>query len=79
MPELEKEKLNKLERLVAVLPKIYPPMWELLFRSFLQGLFTALGATIGLSIFIAIISFILGRLGLLGELGRLGEILKINK
>lgn len=51
---------KKLKLIFGVLEKTYPPMKVLLFRSFITGLFTALGATIGLSLVLALVTYLLG-------------------
>lgn len=70
-----KEDARKFHLLLDALPRIYPPLSRLLMRSFLSGLFSALGATIGLSLVIGIITYLLKSLGLLPQLtGYLGKI-----
>lgn len=51
--------IKKLEILTSAVDKVYPSMKRLILRSFVQGLFVALGSTVGLSIIIALITFIL--------------------
>lgn len=54
--------IKKLEMLTQAVEKIYPDAKHLMWRSFLQGLFVSIGATIGFSLLIAIITFTLTQL-----------------
>ena len=67
-PRIDKHTQQKLEILINSINNVYPSFPKLLVRSFSQGLFIALGATIGLSIVLAVITFILNRLGLTASL-----------
>jgi hypothetical protein len=51
--------IKKLEILTQAVEKVYPSAKWLMWRSFLQGLFVALGSTVGLSIVIALLTFFL--------------------
>lgn len=54
-----KEITKKLDILISSIEKVYPSPKKLFIRSFLTGLFTALGATVGLSIVIALLTLAL--------------------
>ena len=58
----DKEVAKRLNQLYGLLTKQYPSYPKLMLRSFISGVFTAIGATIGLSIFLAILGFILVKL-----------------
>lgn len=53
---------KKVEILIGAVDKIYPSMKVLMFRSFVQGIFVALGSTIGLAIVLGILAVILHQL-----------------
>ncbi|AKM84852.1 MAG: hypothetical protein VE98_C0001G0398 [candidate division Kazan bacterium GW2011_GWA1_50_15] len=61
------------------LEKYYTSWSSLMARSFVSGLFTALGATIGLALVLGLAGLILDRLGVLpvvgGFFGRINEVL----
>ncbi len=58
--KLGERNLN-LEQLAKSIERVYPSTAQMIWRSFLHGLFTALGATIGLAIVISIVTYILTR------------------
>ncbi len=55
------DKNKKIESIVAAIEKVYPSTAQMIWRSFLQGLFVALGATVGLAIVISVVTYILTR------------------
>ena len=57
-----KDVVQKMEALIRAVDKVYPKKRVLIWRSFLQGLFGAIGATIGLSIFLAFVTFFITQL-----------------
>lgn len=61
----DKEYIHKAEMLLKSVDKIFPSYRQLIMRSFLQGIFVALGTTIGFSIVIAIVTFMLSQLKLI--------------
>lgn len=61
--------LNLIHKIEDAVARVYPKTRVLIWRSFLQGLFVALGATVGLSIVIALLSFLLGNLSFIPGLG----------
>lgn len=64
MEEIDNKKLqNTLQTLVSSIDKVYLDRKRLMIRSFISGVFTGLGATIGLSIVLILIGFILHLLG----------------
>jgi len=62
--EEEKEKIKKLDHLISSINKFYPSTKQLIWRSFLQGVFVGLGTTIGVSIIIAILTYTISQLKL---------------
>lgn len=56
---------RKIDILIKSVDRIYPKMHNLIWRSFVHGLFFGLGTTIGLSIVLAIVAFILNQLKLI--------------
>ena len=47
----------KYERLLDAFERIYPSMPKMIWRSFVHGLFTALGATVGLAIIASLVTY----------------------
>jgi len=68
-----------LGQFAQALEKYYNSWSNLIARSFVSGLFTALGATIGLALVIGLAGLILEKLGVLpvvgGFFGRINEVL----
>jgi uncharacterized BrkB/YihY/UPF0761 family membrane protein len=58
----ERVKLNKIDHLIESINKIYPSTKQLVWRSFLQGIFVGLGTTIGVSIILAILTYSISKL-----------------
>ena len=52
-----------LEDLIKAINAVYLDRKKLIYRSFISGIFYALGATLGLSVFILIVSYILHLMG----------------
>jgi hypothetical protein len=52
-----------IDRLVQSLDKAYNRPWLMMWRSFLQGVMTAIGASVGTILIIAIIGFTVSKLG----------------
>ncbi len=50
---------KRLDKLIAALERSYPSTRRLIWRSFLQGLFVGIGATIGLSILVALVTYLI--------------------
>lgn len=65
MKESEKEGNEKIDKLVQSLNKLYPSIKQLIWRSFLQGIFVGLGTTIGVSIVLAILTYTISQLKLI--------------
>jgi galactitol-specific phosphotransferase system IIC component len=59
----DKEVVKRLDYLIHAMDKAYPPVSHLIVRSFVQGVFIGLGTTVGLSIILSIIAFILKMVG----------------
>lgn len=60
---------KRIEILASAIDKVYPNIKTLMFRSFIQGVFVALGTTVGLSLVLAIFTFILRQLGIIPAIG----------
>lgn len=58
----EREIIKKIEILTQSVERVYPKLTTLMWRSFVSGIFVALGTTIGLSIVLALLTFIIGQL-----------------
>ena len=50
---------EKIDYFLSSLDKTYPSTRTLMWRSFMMGIFTALGATVGFSLVVALVTFIL--------------------
>lgn len=59
----EKEGMKNLDRLVSAIDRAYHHPGPLVWRGFLIGLASGLGATIGVAVVLAIVGFILRELG----------------
>ena len=53
---------KKLTLLIQALDSVYPSYKQLLFRSFLQGIFFGLGTTIGVSLIVAVLTYLISSL-----------------
>lgn len=58
----KKEELKKIELLIQSIENIYPSTKELIWKSFLRGIFIGLGTTIGASIVIAALAYTISEL-----------------
>lgn len=56
---------EKIDKLIKALENIYPSTKELIWKSFLKGLFIGLGTTVGVSIVLAVITYSLNQLKLI--------------
>lgn len=63
--------IKKMEILTAAVEKVYPSATMLMWRSFVQGIFIALGSMIGFSIALAILIVILTQLKLMPQINNL--------
>lgn len=59
---------KKLDFVFRSVERVYPTIPVLLMRSFLTGLFTAIGATVGLSMVVTIVTFTLQKLNVIPPL-----------
>ncbi len=79
----EKKSLASLDNLVSAIDKAYHQPKELAKRSFLYGLMSGLGATIGVAIVLALLAYlirVLGGLPVIGQwLNELGRILPAGR
>ncbi len=75
---------KKLEMLVRVLENLYPSTKDLIWKSFLKGVFIGLGTTIGVSVVLALLTYLFAYLKVLPILGdiinetRVEDILRKN-
>lgn len=58
----ERDTIRKIEILIQAVERVYPRTRVMIWRSFLHGVFVALGATIGLSIVFAVLTFLITQL-----------------
>lgn len=58
----DKQTQRKLALLIRALESVYPSYKQLLFRSFLQGIFFGLGTTIGVSLVVAVLTYLISSL-----------------
>lgn len=58
----DKDFIKKASLIVAAIDKIHPSWPKLIARGFVVGIFTGLGATIGVSIVISLLAFLLTQL-----------------
>lgn len=70
---------KKVEALIRAAEKVYPSTKTLIWRSFLHGLFVALGTTVGLSIVFAVLTFIIAQLKLIPLLRDFVNTIKIEE
>jgi hypothetical protein len=73
------EYLKKIDRLSRAIEHMNPPMRQLISRSFVQGIFVALGTTVGLSIVLAILTFIITQLKFIPFVGDFVDKTNIEK
>lgn len=79
LPEDESKAIQKkIDMLVKSVDKMYPNMHVLMARSFVQGLFVALGSTVGLAIFFTLLTVILSWLQVIPGLRDLIEYTHID-
>ena len=69
--KLDHDISRKIDLLISSVERVYPTGWRLFFRSFLAGLYGALGATVGLSIAIVLLTLILTQLKIIPGVGEL--------
>lgn len=70
---------KKVEILIRAVDKIYPSMKVLMLRSFVQGIFVALGSTIGFAIVLGILALILNQLQAIPFFDRAIENYQLDK
>ena len=75
----DREVIRKIEILTQSVERVYPNTRQLIWRSFIQGLFIALGTTIGLSILLALLTFALSQLRLIPVLNNIIDQTHIDK
>ncbi len=56
-------------KLAALMERVYGSWKDIIWRSFVSGVFGALGATVGLALVVIVLSFILDQLGVLPVVG----------
>jgi hypothetical protein len=75
----DREVIKKIEILTQAVERVYPNTKQLMWRSFIQGLFIALGATIGLSILLALLTFTVSQLRLIPAINNIIDQTHIDK
>lgn len=66
----DKEKADKLDQLVNIIDKTYHHPGNLMWRSFVSGLLSGLGATIGVAVVLTLLGYLLRHLGGLPVIGQ---------
>lgn len=79
MDELDKQNQKTLEHLLKAVDRVYHSPKQIAARSFLSGIFTGLGATVGVSIVIGLITFILNQLQLFPIIGEFIEQMRLER
>lgn len=79
MANKDEDLTKKIGRLSQAIDHIAPSAGKLMWRSFLHGLFVALGATIGLSIVIAAVTFIITKAKFVPVINQLIKQTQIEK
>jgi hypothetical protein len=59
---VKKDQWGKLDKFIRAVDRVYPPTRELMGKSFLQGISFGLGTTIGVSIILAVLTYMLNNL-----------------
>lgn len=79
----DEEKAKKLDRLITVIEKTYHHPGSLMWRSWISGLMSGLGATMGVAIILALVGFLIRQFGGLPVIGAwlndLGRILPTHR
>jgi hypothetical protein len=71
--------IKKIELLLEAVERRYPSYWVLIGQSLVRGLFAGLGATIGVSIVLALATYLIGYLELLPWLSPLIERVPVEE
>lgn len=75
----EREIIKKIEILTRSVERVYPRLTTLMWRSFVQGIFVALGSTVGLAIVITILTFLLHQLRFIPVVSDFLELINIPR
>lgn len=59
MADRDKEYARKAEHFLQAVEDMYPSTRQLIWRSFLRGIFMGLGTTVGVSIVLALLTFLI--------------------
>jgi formate/nitrite transporter FocA (FNT family) len=62
MADRGKESVQKMEHFLQAVEDLYPSTKQLIWRSFLRGIFMGLGTTVGVSIVLALLTFLVSLL-----------------
>lgn len=65
----QKTHQKKLDHVVSSIDRVYPSLPKLMGRSFLMGLATSLGATVGVTIILGILAYVLQQMRIIPYLG----------
>lgn len=71
--------IKKIEILTSAVEKVYPSLPRLMLRSFIQGVFVALGSTVGFSIVILLLAFFVSQFKLIPVVGNFINQIQIQK
>jgi hypothetical protein len=75
----EREIIKKIEILTRSVERVYPRIAVLMWRSFVQGIFVALGSTVGLAIVITVFTFFLHQLRFIPVVSDFLELINIPR
>ncbi len=75
----EREIIKKIEILTRSVERVYPRIAVLMWRSFVQGIFVALGSTVGLAIVITVFTFLLHQLRFIPVVSDFLELINIPR
>jgi hypothetical protein len=70
---------KKATQLIEAIGKVYPSTPQLIWKSFLQGIFFGLGTTIGVSIILTILTFTLNKMKLIPVFDRIINQTRIER
>lgn len=75
----DKELEKKIDALIGYFDRLYPSTRKMIWRSFLHGLFMGLGTTIGLSLLVALVTFILHQAKVMPLLEEMIDVIQIEQ
>lgn len=61
----ENDEIKKMEKFLRAVDRVSSSTYEMMWKSFLRGVFSGLGATVGVSIVLGIITYLLDKFNFL--------------